>query len=129
MTPGTFGPYVLAALPYAGAEALRILAWCTAVTVPAAAAWWLLARAHRLAKPSTPGIRRLHRAAADADDRHAPVTREMDLAGLASAPQHEYALRCRWCHPGGQYLKPGETCQCGHFCGAANCLYDVRGVR
>ena len=80
--PADYGPFILGALPYAGAEALRIAAWCIAFVAPVAAACWLLGRARRLARPSTPGIRHLHRAAANADDRHAPVTRPMSAAEL-----------------------------------------------
>lgn len=102
MTPGTFGPYVLAALPYAGAEALRILAWCIAFTVPAAAAVWLLAGARRLAGPSTPGIRHLFRVTGEVDAAHLPVRR----------PQ------CPRCTSGDNNL----PCGCDTDCYAAVCL-------
>ena len=87
--PADFGGYVIGALPYAGAEALRIAAWCIAFVAPVAAACWLLGRARRLARPSTPGIRHLHRAAANADDRHAPVTRELPLGDLVVSREVE----------------------------------------
>ena len=36
--PADFGPFILGALPYAGAEALRIAAWCTVAVVLATVA-------------------------------------------------------------------------------------------
>lgn len=135
--PPGFGAYVLAALPYAGMEALRIAGWCAAVVVPAAAGVWLLARARRLARPSTPGIRHLHRTAANADDRHAPVTRPMGAAPIGdlviSGEVERYAAHkaaapteaieyCPWCHNLSPVPCP-EDCECGgRPCGAAWCM-------
>lgn len=132
--PADFGGYVIGALPYAGAEALRIAAWCIAFVAPVAAACWLLGRARRLARPSTPGIRHLHRAAANADDRHAPVTRELPLGDLvvsreveryaahkANAPTEaidpDPALGCPCCT--GTHER--DTCTCAVPCGYGVC--------
>jgi hypothetical protein len=92
--PADFGAYVLAALPYAGMEALRIAGWCTAVVAPAAAGVWLLARAHRMARRvgglmdagdgqgGIPGRGHLRKVTGDVDREHLPVTRAMSLAEL-----------------------------------------------
>jgi hypothetical protein len=144
--PADFGAYVLAALPYAGMEALRIAGWCIAAVAPAAAGVWLLARARRLGglmddgdgQGGIPGRGRLRRAVADADRKHLPVTIVMDLGGLVHPPHGGHitdrtrteaidpdpALGCRWCGP--DYVD--NACTCAGNCGHDYCMSRNNGI-
>jgi hypothetical protein len=140
--PADFVAYVLAALPYAGMEALRIAGWCIAAVAPAAAGAWLLARARRLGglmddgdgQGGIPGRGRLRRAVADADRKHLPVTIVMDLGGLVHPPHGGHitdrtpteaidpdpALGCRYCAPP---FEATAYCTCATACGDPWCGY------
>ena len=142
--PADLGAYVLAALPYAGMEALRIAGWCIAAVAPAAAGVWLLARARRMARRlgglmddvdgqgGIPGHGRLRKVTGDVDREHLPVTIVMDLGGLVHPPHGGHitdrtptqaldpdpALGCPYCAPP---FDPAADCTCATACGDPWC--------
>lgn len=98
--PAGFGGYVIGALPYAGLEALRIAAWCTAAVALAAAGVWLLGRARRLPRgDGQGGIPPIARRLAQAEARTEAISMR-DVAG-----------RCTWCADPAYTIPEHCTCQ------------------
>lgn len=146
MTPGTFGPYILTALPYAGAEALRIAIWCIAIT-------GALLTAIRLALWIRDGFRLLrdlmdngdgqggvpyarrqqagldHLTAIAADQQHGKAearTEALSMRDVTVRPVLEALLaeraRCPRCRADDHAL----PCGCGMECWSAHCLGGIR---